>query len=67
MKLHYKGKYNLDPDSLPCEPHKPGAVPFKEAKDSKTLGTIANVISFLILIPLLIVAYIRCKPGPLII
>ncbi len=26
MKLHYMGKYNLDPDSLPHGEHKPGAM-----------------------------------------
>lgn len=60
MKLHYKGKYNLDPETLPSKPHMPGAVPFKEAKDSKTIGIIANVISFLIMIPLVIVVFVRC-------
>ena len=24
MKLHYMGKFNLDPDSLPQAEHKPG-------------------------------------------
>ena len=31
MKLHYMGKFNLDPDSLPQAEHKPCAVEFKEA------------------------------------
>lgn len=30
MKLHYKGKYDLNPESLPYRPHQCGAVPFKE-------------------------------------
>lgn len=59
MKLHYKGKYNLDPNTLPYSPHKPNAVPFKEPKDSKTLGLIANGLSFVILIPLGFLLYLR--------
>lgn len=38
MKLHYKGKYDLNPESLPHGEHKPGAVRFKEAEDTKELG-----------------------------
>jgi hypothetical protein len=60
MKLHYRGKYNLNPESLPSEPHQQGAVPFKEAKDSKTMAIIANVLAVLILIPLGIILYLRC-------
>lgn len=61
MKLHYKGKYDLNPDSLPHNEHMPNAVPFKEAKDSKTLAVIANVLSIVITIVLLILASIRGK------
>ena len=50
MKLHYKGKYDLNPESLPTPEHQPGYVPFKEAKDSKTIGIIANVLCIVILI-----------------
>lgn len=42
MKLHYMGKFNLDPDSLPQAEHKPGAVEFKEADSMKKLSVIAN-------------------------
>lgn len=35
MKLHYMGKFNLDPDSLPQAEHKPGVVEFKEADSMK--------------------------------
>ncbi len=45
MVFHYKGKYNLNPDELPYLEHEPNAVPFKEPKDSKTLGLIANGLS----------------------
>lgn len=50
MKLHYKGKYDLNPESLPALEHQPGYVPFKEATDSKTIGIIANAICIVILI-----------------
>ena len=40
MKLHYMGKFNLDPDSLPQAEHKPGAVEFKEADSMKNLPDI---------------------------
>ncbi len=50
MKFHYRGKYNLDPESLPAKPHKPNAVAFKEPEDSKTLGAIANTIGIIIII-----------------
>ena len=43
MKLHYMGKFNLDPDSLPQAEHKPGAVEFKEADSMKKLSVIANL------------------------
>ena len=38
MKLHYKGKYDLNPESLPHGEHKPGAVRFKEARHERTWG-----------------------------
>jgi hypothetical protein len=59
MKLHYRGKYDLNPESLPSKPHKCGAVPFKEAKDTKTMGIVANAIAILLLIPLGIILYLR--------
>ena len=67
MKLHYKGKYDLNPDSLPHQPHKPNAVPFKEAKDTKTMAMICNIAAFLLLlIPLLIILFFRCGRNGLI-
>lgn len=59
MKLHYKGEYDLNPDSLPHNEHKPNAVPFKEAKDTKTLSIICNVAALVIIILLMIPAVIR--------
>ncbi len=60
MKLHYKGKYNLDPESLPSKQHQDGAVPFKEAQDTKSMMVIGNVIAFALLISLGIILYLRC-------
>ena len=59
MKLHYKGKYNLDPDSLPARDHMPGAVKFKEAEDSRKLAIIANSLAVLILVVLAVPAVWR--------
>lgn len=59
MKLHCKGTYNKDPESLPCNPHKEGAVRFKEAENSKALGIIANILAVVILIPLFVFLFLR--------
>lgn len=61
MKLHYMGKYNLDPQSLPHGEHQEGAVKFKEATDSKTLSKIATIISVIIILVLGVVAIVRAK------
>ena len=61
MKLHYKGAYDLNPESLPHGEHQPGAVPFREAKDSKTLSILANALSLLIMLLLAIPAFFRCR------
>lgn len=60
MKLHYKGKYDLHPESLPHGEHMPGAVKFKEAEDSKELAVIANVLCLVIMVVLAVPAFIRC-------
>lgn len=54
MKLHYKGKYNLDPETLPAALHKEGAVQFKEAGSTRELGKQANIIAVVLLILLFI-------------
>jgi len=59
MKLHYKGKFDLNPDSLPHGEHKPGAVKFKEPEDSKSLGLIANGIALVIYFITLPVLFLR--------
>lgn len=59
MRLHYSGTYNLDPSTLPQSGHRPGAVPFKEAKDSKALAVIANVLAVVIIALLIVPAIFR--------
>lgn len=59
MKLHFMGKYNGDPSSLPSKPHREGYVAFKEPKDLKTLAIVANAIALVITVVLLIPAFIR--------
>lgn len=61
MKLHYKGKYDLNPESLPHGEHQPNAVPFKEAKDAKTLSVIANIAAFVIILVLAVPAFFRMR------
>ncbi len=60
MKLHYKGTYDLNPDSLPHGEHPPGAVPFKEAEDSKALAKVAGITSVILLVILCVILYLRC-------
>ena len=62
MKLHYMGKFNLDPDSLPQADHKPGAVEFKEADSMKKLSVIANTVACIILVILGAAAFFRIVP-----
>lgn len=61
MKFHYKGKYDLNPESLPHGEHMPGAVKFKEASDTKKLAVIANSLCVVIMILMAIPAVMRCK------
>ncbi len=56
MKLHYMGKYNLDPDSLPHGEHKEGAVKFEEVDTSEELAKISNKITTLIAIVLVVLS-----------
>lgn len=69
MKLHYMGKFNLDVNTLPHEPHKPNAVPFKEFQDTKKFGIVLNIIALIIvviaIIPLFIKFGISTIPIPL--
>ncbi len=64
MRLHYKGKYNLDPDTLPHEEHKPNAVAFKEAQDTKKLAIVANAAALVIIVLLMIPIIVKIKQYP---
>ena len=50
MKLHYMGKYNMDPESIPTKPHRPNCVKFKEPENSEELSKIASTISLVVLV-----------------
>lgn len=63
MKLIYKGKYNGDPASLPCEAHKPNAVQFKEFDNMKQFAIILNVVSVLLMLPLFYGLYLRVSDS----
>lgn len=54
MRIHYQGKFNRDPASLPHGEHQPGAVAFREPKDPKTLGLIANGVALVLMVLLYI-------------
>ena len=60
MRLHYKGKYDLNPDSLPHGEHQPNAVPFKEAQDTATLGKYMTIVSIIVLAVFSVPLFIRC-------
>ena len=59
MVFHYAGKYDLDPEKLPSSEPVPGAVAFREPKDSKTLGLIANGIALGIAVVTIALLFIR--------
>ena len=61
MKLHYRGKYNLDPTTLPTCKHQPNAVKFKEVDSTKELADIANGIAIVLMILLSIPVYLKYK------
>lgn len=61
MKLHYKGTYNLDPNSLPHGEHMPGAVKFKEAESSKQMAIIANILSVVLMMVFAVLAVLRAR------
>lgn len=61
MKLHYRGKYNLDPKTLPTCKHQPNAVKFKEVDSTKELAVIANGIGIALMILLAIPVYLKYK------
>ena len=59
MKLHYMGKYDLNPDNLPHGEHKEGCVKFKEAEDSKKLAFWANIAAYTIMLVLAVPTCLR--------
>ena len=61
MKLHYRGKYNLDPTTLPTCKHQSNAVKFKEVDSTKELADIANGIAIALMILLSIPVYLKYK------
>ena len=61
MKLHYRGKYNLDPATLPTCKHQPNTVKFKEVDSTKELAVIANDIAIVLMILLSIPVYLKYK------
>ena len=54
MKLHYKGKFDGNPESIPAKSHKPDCVKFKEPEDSKKLARMVNIIA----IPVMLIFYL---------
>lgn len=59
MRLHYKGAYDLNPESIPHKEHILGAVKFKEAEDTKELSKTATVISIIVMVIMGIFATMR--------
>lgn len=59
MRLHYKGAYDLNPESISHKEHIPGAVKFKEAEDTKELSKTATVISIIVMVIMGIFATMR--------
>ena len=59
MRFHYVGKYNDDPSTLQGHPHEEGYVKFKEAKDMRTIGLIANSIAVVLMIITLVILFLR--------
>ena len=59
MKLHYMGKFSGNEAELPHGEHRPNAVPFREAKDSKSLAVIVSALSLTILVLLAVPAVLR--------
>jgi len=49
MKLIFKGKFDGNPESLPCGQHHPGAVKFKEFDNPKSLALFGNLLAFVLI------------------
>lgn len=61
MKLHFMGKYDQDPASLPRGEHKEGAVKFKEIDDSAQFGKVMNIAAIVIMVVLAGLAVFICR------
>ena len=59
MKLHYAGKYNLNPESLPHGEHRPGAVPFKELQNTRDFALFINAGCLAVTVLLMALAFWR--------
>ncbi len=59
MKLHFVGKYKNNPNTLPHNSHKNGAVKFKEPDSTKKLAITATGISVVILLVVLVITAIK--------
>lgn len=57
MKIKLAGKFNGDMASLPHGEHQEGAVAFKEAQDVKIFSIVMNIVSVIILLPLMIFVF----------
>lgn len=65
MKLHYKGIYNLNPESLPHGEHMEGAVKFKEFENSTQSSIVGTLLSLAIISIMGAITYIRLGELPL--
>lgn len=59
MKLVYKGKFDGNEESLPCKPHQPNAVRFRECDSPKKLGLLANLLAVALMVVCAVVYYLR--------
>ncbi len=59
MKLIYKGKFDGNPESIPCGEHMPGAMKFKEFDDPKKMTVFANLAAIVLLVALLALFFLR--------
>ncbi len=58
MRIHYRGKFDLNPDSLPHGEHLPGAVKFREAESTSEMAKKMTVLSIVLVVVLAIPAWI---------
>lgn len=61
MKLIFKGNFNGNPDSLPCNEHRENAVKYKEFDSPDKLAAVANLLSVMIGAATIIAFILRCN------